>query len=40
MSAESRKARKTKDRLTLAEGIGIIIVLALLGGLSFGVAAV
>jgi hypothetical protein len=40
MHAKSRKAHKADDKLTLAEGIGIIIVLALLGGLSFGVAAV
>ena len=36
----SIKSRKAADRLTLAEGIGIIIVLALIDGLSFGVAAV
>jgi len=40
MSIKSRKARKAADRLTLAKGIGILIVLAVLGGLSFGVAAV
>ncbi len=40
MHAKTRKAQKANDKLTLAEGIGIIIVLAVLGGLSFGVAAV
>jgi hypothetical protein len=40
MHAKSRKARKAEDRLTLAEGIGILIVLAVIGGLSFGIAAV
>jgi hypothetical protein len=39
-SIKSRKAHKGDDKLTLAEGIGIIIALALLGGLSFGVVAV
>jgi hypothetical protein len=36
----SAKSRKAADRLTLAEGIGILIVLAVLGGLSLGIAAV
>ncbi len=40
MHAKARKAQRANDKLTLAEGIGIIIFLVLLGGLSFGVAAV
>jgi hypothetical protein len=43
MHAKSRKAKEaaeTDKKLTLAEGIGIIVALTLLGGLTFGVVAV
>ena len=44
MRAKSPKSLQangeTEDRLTLAEGIAIIAVLSLLGGLCFGVVAV
>jgi hypothetical protein len=40
MRAKALKDKKVQDKLTLTEGIGIIIALALLGGLTFGVVAV
>jgi hypothetical protein len=40
MRAKALKAKEAEDKLTLTEGIGILIALALLGGLTFGVAAV
>jgi hypothetical protein len=44
MRAKTIKAKEAavakQKKLTLAEGIGIIIALSLLGGLTFGVVAV
>jgi len=40
MRAKTRKAAKAKDPLTVAEAIGIIIALMVIGGLGFGVVAV
>ncbi len=40
MRRNAKKARQTKDRLTLAEGIAILVTLGLLGAIGFGVAAV
>jgi len=40
MRAKALKVTEAQRKLTLAEGIGIIVALALLGGLTFGVVAV
>lgn len=40
MRSKALKAKEAEQKLTLAEGIGIIIALAVLGGLTFGVVAV
>jgi hypothetical protein len=40
MRSKAFKAKEAEEKLTLAEGIAIIIALALLGGLTFGVVAV
>jgi len=40
MRAKALKLTEAQRKLTLAEGIGIIVALALLGGLTFGVVAV
>jgi hypothetical protein len=37
---KAKEAAEAKKKLTLAEGIGINLALALLGGLTFGVVAV
>jgi hypothetical protein len=39
-SLKATEAAEAQKKLTLAEGIGIIVTLALLGGLTFGVVAV
>jgi hypothetical protein len=36
----AKEAKQAEDKLTITEGIGIIIALALLGSLTFGVVAV
>jgi hypothetical protein len=40
MRAKTRKAAQGKDPITVAEAIGIILALIVIGGLSFGVVAV